>query len=75
MVAAGVTVLFYPDPPRDAGAGFAPLLARLAERPFTLEPAAAAAHLERFSEAAFTARVERLVAEVRRRGLWTGEAG
>ncbi|TAN48088.1 MAG: glycosyltransferase [Betaproteobacteria bacterium] len=74
IVAAGVTGLFYADPRRDAGAGFAALLARLAERPFALEPAAAAAHLQKFSEAAFMLRVERLVAEVRRRGLWTGEA-
>lgn len=73
-VAAGITGLFYPDPRRDSGAGFAALLARLAARPFVIEPAAAAAHLQKFSEAAFAARVERLLAEVRQRGLWTGEA-
>lgn len=73
-VAAGVTGLFYADPRRDAAAGFAALLARLAERPFAIEPAAAAAHLQKFSEGAFVARVERLVAEVRRRGLWSEEA-
>jgi glycosyltransferase involved in cell wall biosynthesis len=72
-VAAGITGLFYPDPRRDSGAGFEALLARLAEHPFAIEPAAAAMHLQKFSEAAFAARVERLVAEVRRRGLWPDE--
>lgn len=73
-IAAGITGLFYADPRNDSGASFAALLARLAERPFAIDPAAAAEHLQKFSQAAFAARVERLVAAVRRRGLWPTEA-
>jgi glycosyltransferase involved in cell wall biosynthesis len=61
-VANEVTGLFYADPRTDRGAGFDALLTRLAAQPFTAEPIAAAAHLHRFSEAAFTEHVGRLVA-------------
>ena len=73
-VASRLTGLFYTDPRQDQGEAFAALLSRLAQQRFTIDRAAAAAHLDRFSEPAFKARVERLVADVRRRGLWKNAA-
>jgi glycosyltransferase involved in cell wall biosynthesis len=61
-VAGDVSGLFYTDPRTDDGASFATLLARLATTPFKPDPIAAAPHLHRFSAAAFTERVARLVA-------------
>jgi glycosyltransferase involved in cell wall biosynthesis len=60
-VAADVTGLFYSDPRQDQGAAFDALLTRLAEAPFRVKQGVAAAHLERFGEAAFAGRVGRLV--------------
>lgn len=60
-VAEGVTGLFYPDPRVDAGAGFDELLRRLAARPFHVSAELARAHLEKFSETAFSERVSRLM--------------
>lgn len=59
-VADGVTGLLYADPRSDRGEAFDRLLARLGEAPFRIDPRAAAAHLARFSEAAFRGRVARL---------------
>ena len=64
-----VTGLFYPDPRRDGGAGFERLIERLETSPFRIDSAAAAPHLARFGEAAFTERVGRLVAWCRRNGM------
>lgn len=60
-VAEGVTGLFYDDPRGDGGASFDALLHRLSASPFRVDAARAAAHLEQFSEAAFAARVRRLI--------------
>lgn len=57
----GVTGLLYSDPRRDRGEAFGRLLDRLERAPLKIDAAAARAHLERFSEAAFAARVERLM--------------
>lgn len=59
-VAESVTGLFYDDPREDAGASFDKLLQRLVEQPFRIAPEQAHAHLEQFSETAFTQRVARL---------------
>lgn len=59
-VADGATGLLYADPRGDGGQGFGELLSRLEQAPFAIAPEAARAHLERFSERAFTARVARL---------------
>jgi len=67
-VAREITGLLYRDPRQDGGEGFAHLLARLARTPFTIDRSRATEHLARFSEESFAARVERLLAEVRRRG-------
>jgi glycosyltransferase involved in cell wall biosynthesis len=72
-VAPEVTGLFYADPRGDAGAGFASLLARLAAARFAIDPGRAGPHLARFSEAAFAARVARLVTAARARGLWPAD--
>lgn len=68
-VADGVTGLFYADPRGDGGADFERLLERLEAQPFRIDEAAAQAHFERFGEAAFVARVARLVAWCRERGM------
>lgn len=65
-VADGITGLFYDDPRADGGAAFERLLHRLENESFVIEPQRAAAHLARFSVAAFTARVARLVEHVGR---------
>lgn len=70
-VRANVTGLFYADPRNDQGEEFAVLLARLARHKFTIDRAAAAEHLRRFSGPGFKERVERLIEATRRRGLWT----
>ena len=64
------TGLFYADPRHDGGAAFAALLGRLAAQRFTVDARAAREHAERFSNAAFAARVARLVEALRQRGLW-----
>jgi glycosyltransferase involved in cell wall biosynthesis len=61
-VADGETGFLFDDPRGDAGRGFDALLGRLlagAPRP---DPARAVAHLEKFSRAAFRARLERALA-------------
>lgn len=60
-VAEGITGLFYEDPRNDGGADFDRLLHRLAATPFRIDAARAPDHLNRFSEAAFTRRVARLI--------------
>ncbi|HZV53738.1 MAG TPA: glycosyltransferase family 4 protein [Rhodocyclaceae bacterium] len=65
-VAGDVTGLFYTDPRNDNGVGFDTLLTRLAVKPFKPDPVAAAAHLQKFSTAAFAERVVRLVAATAR---------
>ncbi|OGA17924.1 MAG: hypothetical protein A3I63_04260 [Betaproteobacteria bacterium RIFCSPLOWO2_02_FULL_66_14] len=59
-VADGATGLFYTDPRTDRGESFGRLLERLGRAPLKIDAAAARAHLERFSEAAFALRLERL---------------
>lgn len=61
-VAAEITGLFYADPRGDDGRSFSALLERLAARPFRPDADKSQAHLQRFSEKAFAARVGRLVA-------------
>lgn len=56
-----LTGLRYGDPRRDEGAAFGQVLERLRAAPLRIDPIAAAAHLEKFSEAAFDARLVRLV--------------
>jgi glycosyltransferase involved in cell wall biosynthesis len=66
-VLEGLTGFLYRDPRQDAGADFARLLdALLAGKPRP-DPRRASEHLERFSFAQFSARVERLVAGIRAR--------
>lgn len=57
----GVTGLRYRDPRDDGGADFERALRRLQERCFRIDPEAARAHLEQFSEAAFVARVGAMI--------------
>ena len=59
----GNTGYLYPDPRMDNGAGFARVLDQALAAP-RLNPLAAAAHLEKFSRAAFDARVARLMQRV-----------
>jgi glycosyltransferase involved in cell wall biosynthesis len=61
-VAAEITGLFYADPRRDDGRSFSTLLERLAAQPFRPDMDKTAAHLQRFSQAAFAERVGRLAA-------------
>lgn len=56
-----LTGLRYRDPRQDDGADFGKVLERLRVAPLRIDPTAAAYHLERFSEAAFDARMRRLV--------------
>lgn len=67
-VADELTGLRYRDPREDEGAAFERLLTRLESRPFRIDASAAGAHLEQFSEAAFAARIGRLVASWRNAG-------
>lgn len=60
-VVDNVTGLFYPDPRRDNGEGFAALLARLSDEPFKIDRTKAREHLQTFSEDAFILRVRRLI--------------
>lgn len=59
-VAEGITGLFFEDPREDAGASFENVLARLKEHPFQIDPQAADAHLQRFSERAFSERLQHI---------------
>lgn len=61
-IAAEITGLFYADPRGDDGRSFSALLERLAAQPFRPDAHRAAAHLQRFSAAAFAERVGRLAA-------------
>ena len=64
-VVDGLTGHFYRDPRQDRGADFERLLRQLqTERP-ALQPAAAEAHLQRFSFPAFVARIESVVEAAR----------
>jgi glycosyltransferase involved in cell wall biosynthesis len=56
-VIEGQTGFFFTDPRQDGGASFAQLLERLQGGPVRPDPRQAAAHLERFSFAAFRERV------------------
>lgn len=60
-VADGVTGLFFEDPRVDGGLSFDKLMENLITKPFKLESTIAASYLERFSEAAYHARVARFV--------------
>ena len=64
-VISKITGLFYTDPRKDGGLSFDQLLVQMAATPFKIDPEAASAHLQRFSEKAFTERVCRLVDSVK----------
>jgi len=68
-VAPEITGLFYPDPRADRGAGFERLLARLAAKPFRIDPEAAAPHLARFSFETFCSRIAVLLSWLEARGV------
>ena len=61
----GKTGYLYPDPRTDGGAGFVRVLDQALAAP-RLTPLTATAHLEKFSRAAFDARVARLVEHAQR---------
>lgn len=68
-VADGISGLLYADPRSDGGADFEHLLERIEAAPFRIDVEAAQGHFARFGEAAFVARVGRLVAWCRARGM------
>lgn len=68
-VADGISGLLYADPRGDGGVGFERALATLAAAPFRIDAEAAQPHFARFGEAAFVARVGRLVDGCRQRGM------
>lgn len=61
-VAENITGLFYADPRGDGGREFSALLDRLTAKAFRCDAEKAQAHLQRFSEEAYTERVGRLAA-------------
>jgi glycosyltransferase involved in cell wall biosynthesis len=60
----GVTGYLYTDPRLDGGAGFEMTLQRILRGQEPLQPAAAAAHLRRFTQATFNEAIQRLLAFV-----------